>query len=217
MFATGNHHTDQPVCHFTTWITAQQYLPEERLSPLPLSFVVFFATLTLENVEGGGSPKPGVLLPKNSCGICLRGRWVSFPQEGGCGMSSVLEEGDLCVERLAAVVVVLLKRCQTTSLAGRCICDVNTWELVKTQIPRWDIGYAELNLRRIVAALGWGSCFVALVSPKTMSPCYLFQLFWSSSQKNYSRNAWYIRRRVELVYFEDILNEVNLSISSLNV
>lgn len=33
---------------------------------------------------------------------------------GGCGMPSVLDEGELCVERPA--VVVLLKGCQTTSL-----------------------------------------------------------------------------------------------------
>lgn len=90
-----------------------RYNPDKResVSRLPPSFAVFFRHRLWRRSptrRGGGSPKPGAQTPpKNPSGISLRGRWVSFPQEGECGMCSVFEEGVLRVERVVVVVVVV--------------------------------------------------------------------------------------------------------------
>lgn len=88
-----------------------RYNPDNResVSRLPPSFVGFFRhRLWRRSPTRGGEDHQSLVLKlpqKNPSGIWLRGRWVSFPQEGECGMCSVFEEGVLRVERVVVVVV----------------------------------------------------------------------------------------------------------------
>lgn len=102
----SEHHTDLPVCHVTIQITERASL--DSLHRLPCFFRQRLWRRSPTRGEGrritkawcSNSPPPKK--KKNSSGIWLRGRWVSFPQEGECGMCSVFEEGVLRVERVVA-------------------------------------------------------------------------------------------------------------------
>lgn len=65
-------------------------------------------------------------------------------------------------------------------------------------------------MRRIVAALGGGPCFVALISPTVEKQCHSIVYFNCLCKRYYNGTARNIKRWVDLFYFEEILNEVNM-------